>query len=88
MELPFRDIIDIIIKYHNGQAWAMMQDPDDTFTPTIKAQAAREIINKIKDALPVKDKETFNKDLQAKYKATRESLYFAAQPSRYPEVGE
>ena len=86
MDLPFRDIIDIILKYHNGHAWVVAQSEDNE--SRIKAKAAREIISKIKDALPNADRETFNKDLQAKYKATRESLYFAAQPSRYPEVGE
>jgi len=86
VDLPFRDIIDIILKYHNGHAWVVAQSEDNE--SRIKAKAAREIISKIKDELPNADRETFNKDLQAKYKATRETLYFVAQPTQYPEVGE
>ena len=48
MDLPFRDIIDIILRYHNGHAWVVAQNEDHE--SRIKAKAAREIISKIKEA--------------------------------------
>jgi len=76
MELlvDLRTVIDEILEYHFGQMKNICTGTDSSATN--KAEAAREIVGRLSTCLAEKEQEAMQEQLNRKYKAALDALFF------------
>ena len=89
VELPFRDVLDVILKYHNDHAYEMIiGDMSQITIERMRSNSAMEIIDCLRDRIERQgDREELDAEIQRKYEAFRGTLYFTNKRG-YREVGE